>query len=74
MATPPTSDWFEYRKYIVSTLEKQSEELEAIRDQMVLLRIDLAMLKVRSGVWGAVAGSIPAAIAVLAVLTGVPGG
>jgi hypothetical protein len=35
------------------------------------MRIDLAMLKVRAGLWGGVVGSIPAAIAVLVGFLGV---
>ena len=38
-----------------------------------MMRIDVAMLKVRSGLWGAAAGLIPATIGVLAVIFGTGG-
>ena len=72
MNEPTTNDWMEYRQYIVRKLEEQSAELTEIRDQVTLMRIDLAMLKVRAGAWGALAGAIPAAIALLAIYTGAP--
>jgi hypothetical protein len=61
----------EYRQYIVRKLDEQSKELAEIRDQVTLMRIDLAMLKVRAGAWGALAGAIPVAVATVAVMLGV---
>ncbi len=71
MTPDRTTDGFmEYRQYIVRKLDEQSEELKALRDEVTLMRIDLAMLKVRAGLWGALAGAIPAAIGVLAMTYG----
>jgi ABC-type protease/lipase transport system fused ATPase/permease subunit len=68
--TPNDQDWLQHRQYIVRKLEEQSEELETIREQVTLLRIDFAMQKVRAGAWGAMAGAIPAGVAVLTVVLG----
>lgn len=68
---PNGNDWLQHRQYIVRKLEEQSTELAEIREQVTLLRIDFAMQKVRAGAYGAVAGAIPVAIGVLAVLSGV---
>lgn len=70
---PQNDDWMEYRQYIVRKLDEQSADIAEIRDQVTLMRIDLAMLKVRAGMWGALAGAIPGGIAVLTVVLGVTG-
>ena len=71
--SPTEDDWREHRQYIVRKLDEQSAEISALHEQVTLMRIDLAMLKVRAGLWGALAGAVPAGLAILAVLTGVGG-
>lgn len=71
--SPTEDDWREHRQYIVRKLDEQSAEISALHEQVTLMRIDLAMLKVRAGLWGALAGAVPAGFAILAVLTGVGG-
>lgn len=61
----------EYRQYVVTKLADLDQKQDALGDQMTLVRIDLAMLKVRSGIWGGLAGTIPAAVAVMAVFLGI---
>jgi hypothetical protein len=43
-------------------------KVDTIEDQVTLLRIDFAMLKVRSSLWGAAAGFIPATVGVLTAI------
>ena len=45
----------------LDTLEKKMVSLD---EKVTLCRIDIAGLKVKSGIWGAIAGMIPAAIGV----------
>tara|TARA_R100001530_G_C4262135_1_gene140749 strand:- start:479 stop:682 length:204 start_codon:yes stop_codon:yes gene_type:complete len=45
-----------------STILKNQEK---IFDRMGIMREDIATLKVKSGMWGFIAGSIPSAIAIL---------
>ncbi len=52
--------WNEWAKYVLKELERLNEGQKETNDQMQLLRTDVAMLKVKAGIWGAVAGSIPA--------------
>ncbi len=54
-------NWTELQRYTIS-------RLDSLEDQVTLLRIDIAMLKVRSSLWGAAAGMLPATIGVLAVI------
>ena len=50
--------WAEYSKLVLSELEKHGEKLESISAQIVEHGQELAQLKVKAGVWGALAGSI----------------
>ena len=45
--------------------EKQDERLASLADEVTKLREEVAGLKVKSGVWGGVAGIVPAAIAIV---------
>lgn len=71
MTPPDGNDWMEYRQFVVSKLADLDHKQDELGDQMTLVRIDLAMLKVRSGIWGGLAGTIPATVAVIAVFLGV---
>ena len=51
----------EWEKYIL-------EELRELRREVVAVREQVAGLMVKSGLWGAVAGAIPAIAAILYVL------
>lgn len=68
--TEPTEGWSRYEKLVLHRLETVDERLEALEEQVVLMRIELAQRKVKAGLWGALAGSIPAvATAVIATVT-----
>ena len=61
------SGWSEYEKYVVSELERHSSCLSELKRDMSLVKESLAGLKVKAGIWGAVAG-IAAAIPIMAGL------
>jgi hypothetical protein len=60
--------WGEYRKLILAEIERLSaavndvnRKLDAFRaDDISGLKVDLAMLKVKAGVWGALGGLLSA--------------
>lgn len=69
--------WPAYRHLVLSELQRlQSrdarieERLEKIIRAQEALRIDIAGLQVRSGVWGAVAGLVPVLLALAMLLIG----
>ena len=47
---------------IVIKLETFEKDLKALDEKVTLCRVDIAGLKVKSGIWGAIAGMIPVAI------------
>ena len=56
--------WHEWGKYVLKELERLNECYEEQTKLINGIQIDVAMLKVKSGVWGFAAGLIPA-IAIL---------
>lgn len=72
---PPTrrDSWNEYQNLVLDSLERLETRMTALENQQVLTRIDVAMLKVKAGVWGGLAGFIPGALTIAALLLGVGG-
>ncbi len=62
--------WSAYEKLVMDKLETLEDRIDAVDEKVVLLRIDVAQLKVKAGIWGAAAGMIPALVTGLAVLVG----
>lgn len=71
--------WGEYKKLVLRELERleasvadvgrKVDGLQAVNARTLAeLSVEIAMLKVKAGVWGAVAGAIPAIGALLWVL------
>jgi hypothetical protein len=50
--------WSEYSKLVLSELEKHGEKLERMSGQLIRHGEELAQLKVKAGMWGAVSGTI----------------
>jgi len=71
---PNQSEWSAYEKLVMSKLDALDRGLLDMQEQLVLVRVDVATLKVKSGVWGAAAGLIPAAITVAFVILSGSGG
>ena len=65
--TPPNTDgWMEYRKHVLSELERHSDGLEILQRDVAAIHSEIAALKVKAGLWGLVAGAIPTALLALA--------
>lgn len=73
--------WGEYKRLILDTMRRleeihdEHEERDEVRfskinETLASIRADIASLKVRSGVWGAVAGAIPAIVVLVWWLLG----
>jgi hypothetical protein len=59
-------DWREYKKLVISEIDRLSDHIVGLEKKIDHLRGDVVMLKVKSGIWGLFAGLIPVTIAVLA--------
>lgn len=60
--------WSEWGKFVLKELERlndcYTEQIKLIQ----AVQIDIAMLKVKAGMWGALAGAVPATIALIYTL------
>ena len=54
--------WDEWSKHVLKELERLNACMVHIDDDLRKLSIDIAMLKVKAGVWGVIGGSIPAIV------------
>ena len=55
---------------MLDKLNTLGDDVSRVEDKVEALMIDVAMLKVKAGAWGAVAGMIPASIALLLTIFG----
>ena len=53
------SEWRDYQKLILHELERMDERLKRVEVQLGEIRTDIALLKLKSGLWGLVAGTLP---------------
>jgi len=58
-------DWREYKKLVISEIDRLSSHIVGLERKIDHLRGDVVMLKVKSGIWGLLAGFIPVTIALL---------
>ena len=61
----PGGSWTEWSRYILKELERLNETQTTIEKRLTQIEVDIGMLKVKAGIWGATAGAIPAVIAIL---------
>jgi len=63
-----TNGWHEYQRLVLAELKRLSDDAEKIHGILNTIRMDIATLKVKCGIWGLVGGAIPAAAFVIAAL------
>lgn len=55
--------WQEWSKHVLKELERQNEWLASIQKAITAIQIDVAILKLKAGAWGALGGLIAVAVA-----------
>ena len=56
----PENGWREYQRLVLFQLEGHTARLEDIDRGLERVRLEIAMLKLKSGLWGAAAGALAA--------------
>lgn len=54
--------WNEWSKHVLAELERLNGCYDTISDSVNKIHVEIAMLKVKSGIWGAIGGFIPVCI------------
>lgn len=54
--------WDKWGHFVVKELERLNEKAQRLDDKVSKVMIEIAMLKVKSGIWGLVGGAIPVAV------------
>ena len=65
MVEPNANGWGEWGKHVLKELERLNECYERLHTDVAGIKTDIATLKVKSGMWGAIAGMVPAAIYII---------
>lgn len=64
VSTPPGGDgWSEWGRHVLSELERLGSAYEGLRGEIQKIHVEIAQLKVKSGMWGVLGGLIPVVIA-----------
>lgn len=61
-------DWAELKELVLNEIRRLNDCIVQTTEEQVQLRIDVATLKVKAGLWGALMGFIPGLGAVIYVL------
>ncbi len=59
-----TNGFNEYKKLILSELEKLNGKMDDFLEDQQKMKVEIAVLKIKSGIWGAIGASIPIAIGI----------
>lgn len=63
-------DWGAYERLVLAKLDELSVDIKEIQAEQSRQRVDVAMLKVKSGLWGGIAGLVPFGLFVAYALLG----
>jgi len=57
--------WREWSRHVLAELKRLNEAQEDLNKDLQRISIDIAMLNVKSGIWGLIGGLIPVAVMVV---------
>ncbi len=57
--------WNEWSKFVLNELQRLNVNYENLTSQVQRVQVQIATLKVKSGIWGVIGGSIPIMVGVL---------
>jgi len=60
----PENDWNEWSKYVLNELKRHNKVQEKMQSDIASIKTDIALLKLKSGLWGLAGGAIPVGIAI----------
>lgn len=60
-----TNGWTQWSNHVLKELDRLNEAAEATNKQLSDIRVEIAMLKVKSGLWGMAGAAVPVALALI---------
>lgn len=54
--------WDSWREHVLAEIKRTNENSETLTESLFLLRVELAQLQVKAGIWGLLGGLIPVAV------------
>ena len=63
-----TNGWERWSNYVLQELKRLNSGLEGVNKELIAVRVEIATLKVKSGLWGMAGASIPILIGVIGLL------
>ena len=65
MASVDGNGWSIYEKLVMDKLDEHDARFGNVDEMLTQVRVDIATLKVKAGVWGGIGGLIPVVIALV---------
>ena len=59
------SGWTQWSQYVLKELERNNSDHESMSDKLDKIAVEIAMLKVKSGLWGTIGGLVSTAVFLL---------
>lgn len=80
MSPEGQGDWGEYRRLILQELQRLHDGISEVKNQISSLhsseiasiKAEIAVLQIKSGVWGFIAGAVPSAVAIAYIFLSKP--
>jgi len=58
-------DWSGYQKLVLAEIKRVSVHMDKVADDISIIKVELAMLKIKSGVWGLFGGLLTVFVVIL---------
>ena len=65
MASVDGNGWSKYEKLVMDKLDEHDDRFGNVEEMLTQVRVDIATLKVKAGLWGGIGGLIPVVIALV---------
>ena len=62
---PETEGWDAWGKHVLAELDRLAKGQASMQTTLSVIQVSVAKLKIKAGVWGAVAGMVPVAVLVI---------
>ena len=56
--------WFAWSKHVLMQLEEYSKCIHQIKRDVTDIKVEIAKLKIKASIWGAIGGEIPVVVAI----------